>query len=64
MTKYRIEVQSRYHAVTTPTSYRPTYPTETTQQVNQTNHVNPPIKAEQPKRVNDSNQHQAERHVA
>jgi hypothetical protein len=41
-----------------------TYPTETTQQVNRTNHVNPPIKAEQPKLVNDLNQHQAERHVA
>lgn len=41
-----------------------TYPTETTQQVNQTNHVDPPIKAEQPKRVNDLNQHQAEIHGA
>ena len=41
-----------------------TYPTETTQQVNQTNHVNPLIKVEQPKRVNDLNQRQAEKHVA
>jgi hypothetical protein len=65
MTKYRIEVQSRHHAETfTPTSPNNlTYPTETAQQADQTNHVNPPIKAEQPKRVNDSNRHQAERHV-
>jgi hypothetical protein len=75
--KYRIaEVQSRhYHAKPTSTSTFPlhyysltmmspvTYPTETTQQVNRTNHVNPLIKAEQPKLVNDSNQHQAEKHV-
>jgi hypothetical protein len=66
MIKYRIEVQSRHHAETfTPTSPNNlTYPTGTVQQVNQTNHVNPLTKAEQPKRVNDLNQHQAEKHVA
>jgi hypothetical protein len=69
MTKYRIEVQTRHHAETTstPSSTPPnnlTYPTGTVQQADQTNHVDPPIKAEQPKLVNDSNQHQAERHVA
>jgi len=65
MKEYSIaEVQSRHYAETTSTPHRLTYPTETTQQVNRTNHVNPPTKAEQPKLVNDSNQHQAEKHEA